>query len=311
MSMNLYLGTDEGLAVFEGQEEEWRPRQLRLQDREITAVAAAGKLLWAGTPDGLWHSANGGITWLPTAKGLGARHVRALAVRPDAPKTVLMGTEPANILISRDGGDSWEECPDVTRLRDEHGWSLPYSPEAGCIRGFGLAGSRIYAAAEVGGVLRSDDAGRTWRLLDGDVHPDVHELALHHSDVDIVYAATGGGRYCTHDGGVTWGYIGDGYTRAIWTDAERPGVVLAGPARYVGAMGRIERSIDGGDSWMLASDGFDIPMSNMVERFVAAGSHVLAITSDGLLYTAKRGIWIWHSLDLGVAAIRAVAFSEV
>jgi photosystem II stability/assembly factor-like uncharacterized protein len=309
--MRLYLGTDEGLAVFEGQEENWRPRYVRLQDHKVTAVEAAGETVWAGTTNGLWRSPNGGETWSPAITGLGDHHVRAMAIHPFSPRTVLVGTEPAAILYTRDGGGTWAEAPDVPRLRDALGWSLPYSSAAGCIRGFSFANQRIYAAAEVGGVLRSDDAGRKWRLLEGDVHPDVHEVVTHHSDPDIVYAATGGGRYCSTDGGAIWDLIGDGYTRAIWTDPERPGVVLAAPARYVGAMGRIERSIDGGDSWMLTSDGFDIPMNSMIERFRAAGPHVFAIVADGNLYTARRGVWMWRLLELGLPAVHAVALDDV
>jgi len=308
--MNLYLGTDDGLAAFEGQREEWHPRYLRLQGHQVTAVAVVGQNLWAGTTVGLWRSPDGGANWSPVDTGLSDCHVRALAGFPDTPETLLVGTEPAAVLISRDGGEAWAEADDVARLRDAHGWSLPYSPAAGCIRGFALTGERVYAAAEVGGVLRSDDAGATWQLLDGDVHADVHDLAGHLGDPDLVYAATGGGRYRSYDGGQSWDFVGDGYTRAVWADPERPEVVLTGPARYVGAMGRVERTTDGGDTWALAADGFKVPMSDMIERLVGAGSHVLALTSEGALYTAKRGIWMWHPLGLGLAPVRAVAFAQ-
>jgi photosystem II stability/assembly factor-like uncharacterized protein len=308
--MYIYLGTKDGLIVFEGQEEEWHPRYVRLDGRQVTTVATTGQVLWAGTTDGLWRSFNGGALWSPVHTGYDPCHVRALVVHLDFPDVLLVGTEPAAILLSRDGGKTWVDAPDVTRLRDEHGWSLPYSPAAGCIRGFATFGSRIYAAAEVGGVLRSDDAGAAWRLLEGDVHPDVHDVSGHYRYPDTVYAATGGGRFRSKDGGDSWEWIGDGYTRAVWTDPDRPEIVLMGPARYVGAMGRIERTIDGGESWTLASDGLRVPMSGMVERFVGAGSHVLALGSDGVLYTAKRGVWMWHVLDLGVSPVQAVAFAD-
>jgi hypothetical protein len=171
-----------------------------------------------------------------------------------------------------------------------------------------LVGDRIYAAAEVGGVLRSDDAASTWHLLEGDVHPDVHEVAGNPGNPETVYAATGGGRYRSRNGGRKWELIGDGYTRAIWTDPERPRVVVAGPARYVGAMGRIERSIDEGDTWTLVSDGLKVPMSDMIESLVGARSRVVALTSDGAVYIARRGVWMWRALELGVASpVRAVA----
>jgi hypothetical protein len=51
-------------------------------------------------------------------------------------------------------------------------------------------------------------------------------------------------------------------------------------------------------------------MPNMIERFVAADSHVLAITSDGMLHTAKCGVWMWRPLDLGVPPVRAAVVSD-
>jgi photosystem II stability/assembly factor-like uncharacterized protein len=304
--VELYLGTDDGLAVFEGQKEEWHPRYLRLRGHRVTAVTAMGQRAWAGTTDGLWRSRNSGATWSPADAGLSVRHLRALAVHPSQPDTLLAGTEPAAIFISRDGGETWAEAPDVARLRHEHGWSLPYSPAAGCVRDF-APGQRLYAAVEVGGVLRSDDGGGTWELLGGGVHADVHALARHPTDPDLIHAATGGGRYRSRDGGQSWELVGDGYTRAVWVDPERPETLLTGPARYVGAMGRVERSTDGGDTWALASDGFKVPMSDMVEKFVGVGGHVLALTSDGTLYIAKRGVWMWHPLNLDLPPVRAAA----
>jgi len=90
-----------------------------------------------------------------------------------------VGTEPAAIFVSHNGARSWRECPEVAQLRDEHGWMLPYSPEAGCVRGFTFHGKRAYAAVEVGGALRSDDGGETWWLAEGsDGNPDLQGPVL-------------------------------------------------------------------------------------------------------------------------------------
>ena len=86
----------------------------------------------------------------------------------------MAGTEPAGIFVSRDGAANWRECPEVGQLRDAHHWFLPYSPAAGCVRGFAFHGQRAYAAVEVGGVLRSDDEAQTWQLAAGsDGNPDL------------------------------------------------------------------------------------------------------------------------------------------
>jgi photosystem II stability/assembly factor-like uncharacterized protein len=309
--MDLYLGTDDGLAVFEGQQEEWHPRYVRLRGSRITAVAAAGQQVWAGTPGGLWRSRDGGATWSPSNEGLSVRHLRALAVHSGQRDVLLAGAEPASVFVSHDGGETWTEAPSVARLRDAHGWSLPYSPAAGCVRDFVSAGEHLYAAAEVGGVLRSDDVGKVWQLLGGGCHADVHALAWHAAHPERIYAATGGGCYRSRDAGRHWELVGEGYTRAVWVDSDRPEIVLAGPARYVGAMGRVERSSDAGDTWSLASDGLKVPMNAMIESFASAESHVLALTSEGALYTAKRGVWVWHPLSLGLPPVRAVVVSQV
>src|SRR5437588_9052880 len=107
--------------------------------------------------------------------------------------------------------------PEVANLRDQHHWFLPYSPGAGCVRGFAFHGQRVYAAVEVGGALRSDDGGETWRLAEGSdgnpdfdgppppfVYPDVHAIYVHPTSADLVFAATGGGFYRSDDGGQTW-----------------------------------------------------------------------------------------------------------
>ena len=149
-----------------------------------------------------------GQTWRAASAGLAHPHVRWLAFHPDISDREFAGTEPAGIFVSHDGAQTWRECPEVAQLRDRHQWMLPYSPEAGCVRGFAFHGDRAYAAVEVGGVLRSDDAGETWRLAEGSdgspdldgppepfVYPDVHSIDVHPSSPDRVFAPTGGGFY--------------------------------------------------------------------------------------------------------------------
>lgn len=116
----------------------------------------------AGTPNGIYRSDDLGKTWHGENEGLNIPHVRNLIYYLKDRALVLAGTEPAAIFISPDDGKSWRECPEVAKLRDKHGWNPPYSPNAGCIRGFAYHGHRIYAAAEQGGVLGSDDGGESW-----------------------------------------------------------------------------------------------------------------------------------------------------
>ncbi len=215
----------------------------------------------AGTRDGILRSDDLGKKWEDSSQGLGIRYVRWLASHPQEPGLVFAGTEPAGIYISRDSGESWIECPDVFELRERGGWSLPYSPAAGCVRGFAFHGQRIYAAAEVGGVLRSTDGGMHWEMANGTsggwqgrVNSDVHSIEVHPSSPELVYAPTGGGFYRSWDGGQSWEQRYACYCRAAWVDPDDPQHLVLGPADHVDRGGRIEESRDGGQSWQPASD---------------------------------------------------------
>ncbi|HUT20980.1 MAG TPA: hypothetical protein VM366_17645, partial [Anaerolineae bacterium] len=178
MGTYLYLATSHGLAIAEWRDGAWQVAQRALPGQVVTSVTACEGLVLAGTAEGIYRSDDNGATWREANGDLTIRHVRWLA-RPDPCLAfVLAGTEPAGIFTSRDGGERWIPCPEVEELRDAHGWRLPYSPEAGCVRGFAIYGAsaygaRVYAAVEVGGVLVSADSGETWQLVPGsDGNPD-------------------------------------------------------------------------------------------------------------------------------------------
>ena len=172
MDRRLILATPDGVAMFRRDGENWREAARGLAGHRVTSVIAREGVILAGTTEGVFRSDDRGQTWRAASDGLAVQHVRWLSYHPDVSDREFAGTEPAAIFVSRDGAATWRECPEVARLRDEHGWFLPYSPEAGCVRGFAFHGPRAYAAVEVGGALRSDDGGETWRHLAADGHQD-------------------------------------------------------------------------------------------------------------------------------------------
>ena len=317
----LLLATEHGLSICESEGGNWRESSRGLADHRVTSVIAREGVILAGTTDGIFRSDDSGKTWQEASLGLSTRHVRWLANHPDKSDFEFAGTEPAGIFVSHNGGESWRACPEVDQLRDLYKWSLPYSPEAGCVRGFAFRGARAYAAVEVGGVLRSDDGGETWRLAEGSdgkpdlggpselfIHSDVHSIFVHPFLPNLVFAPTGGGFYRSTDGGKTWKCIYDCYCRAVWVDVLDSQHMILAPADGVERNGRIEESRDGGQTWASASNGLDVPWRDgMVERFLQAGSDLLAVLSDGLLLSAPLASLEWRRILPEVTGVAAVA----
>lgn len=316
----LILATEQGIVICERQRENWHAALNGITDQHVMSVAARDGAILAGTEDGMYRSDDEGKTWKETNDGLTVRHVRWMAYHPDHSHRVLAGTEPASIFISHDNGGTWRACPEVAELRDRFKWSLPYSPEAGCVRGFAIHGTRLYAAVEVGGVLVSDDDGETWQLAEGSdgrpdlegppepsVYPDVHSVEVHPSSPDLVYAPTGGGFYRSNDGGKTWKLFYDCYCRAVWIDPHDSEHIILGPADGVDRNGRIEESRDGGKTWSLASNGLDVPWRRgMVERFYEAGEELFAVLSTGQLINTSLGTREWRRILPEVKKVNAV-----
>ena len=316
----LILATKQGIVLCERKDGEWHEASRGLSEQHATSVIAREGVILAGTRNGVFRSDDGGQSWREASNGLTARHVRWMGFHPEVSDLEFAGTEPAEIFVSRDGGDSWRACPEVAQLRDRFGWSLPYSPEAGCVRGFAFHRARVYAAVEVGGVLVSDDRGETWKLAEGSdgspdlegppepfVYPDIHSLEVHPSSQDLVYAPTGGGFYRSRDGGKTWKLFYDCYCRAVWVDPQNPDHMILGPADGVDRNGRIEESRDGGETWSMASSGLQVPWRRgMVERFFQADDELFAILSNGQLLRASLSVLDWKRMLPDINNVNAV-----
>ena len=252
--------------------------------------------------------------------GSDAVSLQWLAYHRDISDFELAGTEPAGLFISHNGGDQWQARPEVAQLRDRHNWYLPYSPAAGAIRGLAVRGDHLYAAVEVGGLLRSVDRGVSWQLAGGSsgqpsqrgtadqIDADIHDIVVAGQNPLHLLAATQTGLYESRDGGDSWRRLyGPAYCRAVWADPDRPNHLLLGPAYGVDRNGTIQHSQDGGQSWRDASHGLPTPWPRtMVERFYQVGSQLIAVLSDGNLLQSHIGVWQWRPLLPEITQARAV-----
>lgn len=331
MNQRVYLGTRDG--VYQCDEEGCR--RIGLEGQRVSAIhawSAKGiSIILAGTyEDGLFRSPDGGHSWEQVTDGIEMACFRTIQPDPANPDGIICGTEPARAFRSLDGGQSWQELSAIANLPTSDQWYLPYSPRAGALRNFYSPtgrSERLLGAVEVGGILSSDDGGQSWTVLDTQPDDDIHYVSGHPEKPDVLFAALGwaslnrgrpreeqpplGGVGRSDDGGQSWRKFHSDYTRAVLVPPDRTDLLLAGPAKRVGALGRIEVSSDGGESWQSASNGLETPMEDMVELFVPApDGQVWAICSAGGLLAAEVGEWHWQAplpLDRSIA-VESVSF---
>lgn len=146
-------------------------------------------------------------------------------------------------------------------------------------------GSRgqVMLIASADGILRSTDAGKSWRLTTGWEVIDVRTFAFNPANPDEVYASTCWGPLRSTDGGATWDLAQAGlnllYCQTVVADSQTPGRVLLGTEDGIYA------STDGARTWS-RTDSPPAPALRIVQS--AADPKLMLAGTEG------RGAWISH-----------------
>jgi photosystem II stability/assembly factor-like uncharacterized protein len=269
--MSLLLATREGLLLANGSGKP-TPVQPEADFMALARAPSDPRIFYAATTAGrVFRSTNAARFWQEVGSISGFEELSSLAVAPHDPDRLLAGMEPSALFRSEDGGRTWREDAAIRKMSQTNGWSVPWSEAKGHIRTLAIDPNdprRIYLAIEVGGVVRTEDAGETWENVHGGIHDDVHSVAVNPRDGSILYAATRHGFGRSEDYGRTWrridGFEGQGYARPLAVNPERPeqlftAAATTGPGGFhrpdVGSECGIFRSDDGGLNWARLSNG--------------------------------------------------------
>lgn len=159
------------------------------------------EVIFAGTTEGLWLSTGGGKpdTWRRvTSLRL---TINAVAVHPDRPDRVFLGTEDNGVLVSNDGGESYE-ASNAGFVNRHVRTVLADRTERG----------RVYAGVIFDGVnsglFVSEDGGITWQQsMNGMGVRDVYSLYQPAARPETIYAGTNHGLFRSDDHGRNWAQV--------------------------------------------------------------------------------------------------------
>lgn len=278
--------------------------------RSHIGIAIFSAVLVIGIVSGAWwvnQSLRG--EWV-AANSLIAGPVSAVAFAPTAPETLyaLVPRGPnvgdGATLVRREGSNgAWEV---ISR-------SLTYAPVMDLlITPSEKEEPRIYLSIYGEGIIRSDDAGRRWKLINNGLFSyAIYDLAADPDNPEVLYAVAGDakGVFRSTDGGDSWQDIsgaelfGASALTIVYTK-------FGGGKWLVGtADGRIVAQEAGGEDWRRVSTfpGAGAIVALAVEEL--DGQEIYAGTSNGMVLFSFNGGENWVPLDKidGVFAVNSLA----
>jgi photosystem II stability/assembly factor-like uncharacterized protein len=207
--------------------------------------------------EGLWRTLDGGDTFKRASDGMFVEcHVRALAVHPERPRTLLLGSE-QGLFRSDDGAEHWTRLD--SPLNGLQIWSILVHPLMPDLIVVGTCPSRLF---------RSGDGGRTWteptvklpqecpRIM----HTRVTTLIADPDPKTLWAGVEIGGLYRSQDEGRTWQAIGRGlssqdiHAAAIVPATDHARRLLASTNNDLNV------SVDDGETWQPLAIGKVLPL---------------------------------------------------
>lgn len=274
---------------------------------QIVLDPTNANIVYAGTNQGVYRSADGGETWTPANGGLGGYGdlvVTGIAIDPVDPKTLIIGTWGYGLLKSTDSGANWSRLPDPLP---------PALLEAGDA---GLLPPPAVIAGGPSNVFQPDTPSQneiaapiSW------ARTAVRRVTINPSNRQEIYACVddGNGLYRSTDGGSSWTKItlGTGSARTYTFAPSNNAVRYASFGTWT-TSGGFYRTTNGGSSWDQVGVGV------IADTVIAVAIHptnpniVVVGTSGGGLFRTADGGANWSAVNTGISdtTIFSVAFSK-
>ena len=327
MGTVLFAGTRDGVVTVADQDGGWTIEGHALKGWEVhdveTVPGKPGRVYAGVRGDGVWRSDDYGQKWSKPSYGkVAPGKVRCVTADVDDPDTLYAGTEPIGLWKSTDAGESWAEIESVRNFPHVATVTYPAFGVEPHLRDVTFDPSdpkTIYAALQVGSMLKSTDGGESWQLLEEGLGPDVHTIVTDPVNANRVYVATGRHLYRSEDGGASWAQMALGleqsYAVPMVMDPADPSVLYSalanGTARgWAGREGGAEsvliRTKDAGATWETLPGDPDMSRGfpeGIVIDPEEPGRMYAGTRAGGELFTTGDGGETWVKLDVTVPAV--------
>ena len=222
--------------------------------------------------------------------------VRSLAGDPDNPEHIFLGTSTGQIFMSRDKGVTWNRVAHLGNANDYVLDNIRIDPHTGTM----YVGAWKSSSTQPGGDLfRSQDGGRTWRIVLGMHGKSIRAVTLAPSDPEIIVVGALDGVYRSQDRGNNWQRISPAEddkfrnVESVAVDPDDPNVI------YVGTWHLGWKTTDGGDTWRPMKNGVEddsdiftiiIDYSNPKNIYLSACSGIYKSEHSAELFHRVQGV---------------------